>query len=86
MELSGLEQLLLEKNIARKMKINQVAFTLVDLNGSYEVIKEDIEKNKARNLARFSLELFAREQAKSFLASFGFHTLADKISHDPGLL
>ena len=86
MDLGGLERLLTERQIAKKMLINQVPFTLVDLQSAYPVIKDDINRNKAKNLARFSPELYLREKAKSFLAIFGIHTLADKISHDPGLL
>jgi hypothetical protein len=81
-----LEKLLVEKQAAKKMLINQVPFTLVDLQAAYPVIKEDINRNNAKNLARFSPELYLREKAKSFLALFGIHTLADRISHDPGLL
>jgi len=86
MDLSGLEKLLLEKQVAKKMIINKVPFTLVDLHAAYPVIKDDINRNKAKNLARFSPELYLREKAKSILAAIGIHTLADKISHDPGLL
>jgi aminoglycoside 3-N-acetyltransferase len=86
MDLAGLEQLLTEKQIAKKISINQVSCTLVDLEAAYPVIKEDILQNKAKNLARFSFELYLREKAKSMLAAVGIHTLADKISHDPGLL
>jgi hypothetical protein len=86
MDLSGLERLLTEKQVAVKMKINQVAFTIVDLQAAYPVIQEDIIRNDARNLARFSTGLFIREKAKSVLAAAGIHTIADKISHDPGLL
>jgi aminoglycoside 3-N-acetyltransferase len=86
MDLHGLERLLTEQQIAKKMLINQVPFTLVDLHAAYPVIKDDINRNKAKNLARFSPELYLREKAKSILAMFGIHTLADRISHDPGLL
>lgn len=86
MDLSGLEKLLLDKKVANKMTINQVAFTIVELNEAYPVIREDIRMNHARNLAKFSYNLYLREKAKSILGAFGIHTLADKISHDPGLL
>ena len=86
MDLSGLERLLIEKNAARKIMINKVVFTLVDLNLSYDIICDDIRKNNARNIARFSYNIYLRETAKNILGAFGFHTLADKISHDPGLL
>jgi aminoglycoside 3-N-acetyltransferase len=86
MDLAGLETLLTDQQIAKKMLINQVPCTLVDLHAAYPVIKNDINRNKAKNLARFSPELYLREKAKSILAAFGIHTLADKISHDPGLL
>jgi aminoglycoside 3-N-acetyltransferase len=86
MDLSGLEKLLLESGAAKKMTIKKVAFTMVDLNAAYPVIKDDINHNKARNLARFSFNLYLREKAKKVLSTFGIHTLADKISHDPGLL
>jgi aminoglycoside 3-N-acetyltransferase len=86
MDLAGLETLLTEKQIARKMLTNQVPFTLVDLNGSYPIIRDDIRHNKSRSLARFSPGLYLRETAKSMLASFGIRTLTDRISHDPGLL
>jgi hypothetical protein len=86
MDLAGLETLLTELQIARKMLINQVPFTLVNLHASYPLIKDDINRNQAKNLARFSPELYLREKAKAMFAAFGIHTLADKISHDPGLL
>jgi aminoglycoside 3-N-acetyltransferase len=86
MDLSGLEKILIEKQVAKKMIINKIAFTLVDLPAAYPVIQDDIRQNKARNLAKFSFNLYLRETAKSTLAAFGIHTLADKISHDPGLL
>jgi aminoglycoside 3-N-acetyltransferase len=86
MDLAGLETLLTEKQIAKKMLINQVPFTLVDLQAAYPVIKNDIERNKSKNIAGFSPNLYLREKAKSLLSAFGIHTLADKISHDPGLL
>lgn len=86
MDLAGLETLLTDQQIAKKILISQVPFTLVDLQASYSVIKNDINRNKSKNIARFSPELYLREKAKSLLASFGIHTLADKISHDPGLL
>lgn len=86
MDLAGLEQLVTEKQIAKKIMLSQVSCTLVDLEAAYPVIKQDILQNKAKNLARFSPELYLREKAKSILASIGIHTLADKISHDPGLL
>lgn len=86
MDLSGLERILVEKDVAKKMMINKIAFTLVDLQAAYPLIKDDIEKNNAKNLARFSFSLYFREMAKSVLAAAGIHTLADKISHDQGLL
>jgi hypothetical protein len=63
-----------------------MTFTLVDLQAAYPLIQDDIRHNGARNLARFSPDLYLRETAKSVLGAFGIHTLADKISHDPGLL
>jgi aminoglycoside 3-N-acetyltransferase len=86
MDLAGLEQMLTEQEVAKKMIIDQVPFTMVELDAAYPIIKNDIEKNKAGNLARFSKQLYFREKAKSVLAATGIHTLADKISHDPGLL
>lgn len=86
MDLSGLEKLLVEEKVAKKMKINQVSFTLVDLPASYAVIQKDIRKNNAHNIARFCMNLYLREKAKSVLGIFGIYTIADKISHDPGLL
>jgi aminoglycoside 3-N-acetyltransferase len=86
MDLAGLERILVEKEIAKRMLINKISFTLVDLQAAYTVIKEDIERNNAKNLARFSFRLYLREMAKSTLAAAGIHTLSDKISHDQGLL
>jgi aminoglycoside 3-N-acetyltransferase len=86
MDLRGLEQLLFEEKAAKKIIYKQVAFTLVDLQAAYPVIQDDIRHNKARNLARFSLDLYLREKAKTALGAVGIHTLNDKISHDPGLL
>lgn len=86
MDLSGLEKLLIEKGAAKVHKINQVIFTLVDLDAAHGIIMDDIRNNNAGNIARFSMGLYFRETAKSILSFFGIHTLADKISHDPGLL
>lgn len=86
MDLKGLEKLLSDKNIAIRKTINRVAFTTVDLDAAFPVIQEDIRNNGARNIARFSLSLYFREMAKSILSAFGIRTLADKISHDHGLL
>jgi len=86
MELKGLETLLTDLEIAKSININNISCTLVDLAAAYPVIKNDILRNKARNLARFAPELYLREMAKSFLATIGIHTLAYKISYDPGLL
>jgi aminoglycoside 3-N-acetyltransferase len=86
MDLAGLEKLLTEQHIAKKMLRHKLPFTLVDLEDAFPIIKDDILRNKAKNLARFSPELYLREKAKSILAAMGIHTLADKISHDPGLL
>jgi aminoglycoside 3-N-acetyltransferase len=86
MDLNGLEKLLTERQIAKKVLIKPVPFTLVDLEAAYPLIKDDILHNGAKNLAKFIPELYLRELAKSILARFGIHTLADKISHDPGLL
>ena len=86
MDLEGLEKLLMEKQVAIKVLINQVPFTLVDLEAAYPIIADDILQNEAKNLARFSPGLYLREKAKTILAVMGIHTLADKISHDPGLL
>ena len=86
MDLKGLEELLVQEKVAKKMKINQVSFTLVDLAEAYPVIRNDIRNNKAGNIARFSAGLYFREIAKTSLGYIGIHTLADKISHDPGLL
>jgi aminoglycoside 3-N-acetyltransferase len=86
MDLAGLETLLTGQQIAKKLLINQVPFTLVELHEAYPVIKNDINRNRSKYIARFSLELYLREKAKSILSAFGIHTIADKISHDPGLL
>lgn len=86
MALEGLENLLKEKNIATSVNINKIPFTLVKLTDSYDVIRRDIRDNKAANLARYDFKLYLRETAKSILGAAGIHTLADKISHDPGLL
>ncbi len=86
MALEGLEELLIKNQVARKVAIGQVSCTLVDLETAYLFIKDDIIHNGAENLARFSPNLYLREQAKSILSLMGIHTLSDKISHDPGLL
>jgi aminoglycoside 3-N-acetyltransferase len=86
MALDGLEKLLEDGGIAKKMTVNQVICTLVDLAAAYPLIKNDILHNQAKNLARFSLDLYLREKTKAILAAAGIHTLSDKISHDPGLL
>jgi aminoglycoside 3-N-acetyltransferase len=86
MALEGLEKLLIENQIARRSDLDQVSCTLVDLEAAYPLIKDDIIDNKAKNLARFSPNLYLREKAKSILAAIGIHTISDKISHDPGLL
>jgi len=86
MSLEGLEAILLENQVAKQVIFKQLTCTLVDLAAAYPVIKNEIINSDTNIIARFSLELYLREKAKSFLAAFGIHTLADKISHDPGLL
>lgn len=86
MDMAGLEQLLISRGIARSFEINRVSCTLVGLEPAFRVVLEDIRENRARNIARFSPKLYLRDQAKAILSVFGFQTLGDKISHDPGLL
>jgi len=86
MEMSGLETLLLEQSVAQKVIINNLPFTKVDLAAAYPVIRHDILQNRAANIARFSPKLYFRDMAKNILARLGVYTVADKISHDPGVL
>ncbi len=86
MDMTGLESLLVSRGLARSFEINRVPFALAGLAASFGVILEDIRSNRARNIVRFSPKLYLRDQAKAVLSAFGFHTLSDKISHDPGLL
>ena len=85
MKLDGLENLLRGKKAAIEIIDNRVAYTVVDLAASYPLIVDDIRHNRARLLARFSLFLYLREKAKTLAGIFRIHTLADKISHDPGI-
>ncbi|MBW6459298.1 MAG: AAC(3) family N-acetyltransferase [Bacteroidales bacterium] len=86
MEMSGLETLLLEQSVAQKVMINNLFFTKVGLAAAYPVIRHDILQNRAASIARFSGKLYLRDMAKKFLDRLGVYTVADKISHDPGVL
>jgi aminoglycoside 3-N-acetyltransferase len=86
MRLNGLEEQLMKNHVAKIYTIDKISFTMVDLAAAYPLIEKDILENGAKNISQFSSELYLREKAKRLLAAFGIHTLADKISHDPGLL
>ncbi|MFO7613698.1 MAG: AAC(3) family N-acetyltransferase [Bacteroidales bacterium] len=86
MEMSGLETLLLEQSVAQQVSINNLTFTKVDLAAAYPLIRNDIRNNRSAAIARFSPKLYFRDMAKNILARLGVYTVADKISHDPGIL
>jgi len=85
MDMTGLEVILAENHISTEKIFNRIPCTLIDLTAALPAIREDILRNQARNIARFSTKLYLREVAKSILAPVGIRTQSDKISHDPGL-
>lgn len=86
MDMGGLETLLLEKSIAVVVYINNLPFTTADLHAAYPVIRNDILHNHSASIACFRPKLYFRDVVKTILAALGVYTLADKISHDPGVL
>ena len=85
MDMTGLEVILAENHISTEKIFNRIPCTLIDLTAALPVIREDILKNRARNIARFSTKLYLREVAKSILSAVGIRTQSDKISHDTRL-
>jgi aminoglycoside 3-N-acetyltransferase len=67
LELSGLRNIFLANGAAREIRINDSVFTLIDLQKSYELIRNDIRDNDSRNLHKTNRMLFVKELLKQFI-------------------
>jgi aminoglycoside 3-N-acetyltransferase len=86
MDMTGLEQLLLERGIAKKHIINGIDAFIIDLAEAFPLVQDDIQHNNAGNIARYSLQQYLKDSVKANLGKIGIRTASDKISHDPGIL
>jgi aminoglycoside 3-N-acetyltransferase len=62
--LQKLESLMEEKGLIHSEKINGTTISTIDLQNAFDVIREDILKNNAKNIACFSFELYLRQKVK----------------------
>jgi aminoglycoside 3-N-acetyltransferase len=84
MNLQALEKLL-DNSILKKKILNGISISVVHLDKSYTVIRDDIRNNRARNIARFSMGRYFRDILKSSLSALGLYkTTFDKITNDTG--
>lgn len=65
--LNKLEPILIEKGAMGKIELNESVFRLIHLDGAYDVICDDIQKNKAQNLHAFELKNFIRSSVKQLI-------------------
>ena len=65
--LNNLEKLFIEKGAMGKIEINGCVFRLIHLDSAYEIMKNDIQNNKARNMYSFELNEFVRSTIKSLI-------------------
>ena len=65
--LNKLEPILIEKGAMGKIEINESIFRLIHLDTAYEIICDEISKNKASNLHTFELKKFVKSTVKSIL-------------------
>jgi aminoglycoside 3-N-acetyltransferase len=86
MDMDGLEKLLISGGAVKTGSVNEIPYSVVDLATAFPIIEKDILMNRARNIARFSLNLYIREHMKRLLSGAGIITPSEKISHDPGIL
>jgi len=65
-----LEKTLEEKNIMQIFPLNESEFKLIDSNAAYDLIKENILKNKASFLSGFSYKKWMYDAAKNYYENF----------------
>jgi len=59
---------------------NGVSFSKIGLVEAYDLIREDVRENKARNIACFNLEIWLKGIVKSVLRKvFGYQTVSERI-------
>ena len=65
--MNKLEPILIEKGAMGKIEINESIFRLIHLDTAFEIICDEISKNKAHNLYTFELKNFVKSTVKSIL-------------------
>ncbi len=65
--LNYLEKSFLQEGVMQEYKINQSRFLMIDLERAFDIIKQEIELNKGRNLYYFDRNAYFRAVAKSIL-------------------
>lgn len=65
--LNNLESLFIGKGAMQVQKINNSTFLLVDLAKAYDLISDDIKRNKGRNLYRFDKVEYIKRTVKAVL-------------------
>jgi aminoglycoside 3-N-acetyltransferase len=66
--LDGLKNIFLKNGAASEFKINDSCFTIIDLQKSFDLIRQDIRTNKAANLHRTSVSLFIKTLTKKLIS------------------
>ncbi len=65
--LNKLEKLFIERGAMGKIEINGCVFSLIYLESAYEIMKDDIQNNKAINMYSFDFKEYVRSSIKSLL-------------------
>lgn len=65
--LNKLESILIEKGAMGKIEINESIFRLIHLDTAFEIIKEEIILNKAKNLYEFNFNQLVKSIVKSII-------------------
>lgn len=62
--LNGLELPLLESEAMRKLTLNGLNFYIIQLDKAFDVIEEDVKRNKSQNIISFNFGLYLKQTLK----------------------
>ena len=65
--LNNFESIFIEKGAMGKIEINGSVFRLIHLDTAFEIMKDDIQHNRAKNMFSFELKQFIRTTIKSLI-------------------
>ncbi len=57
----------IKQNAIEQYKFNTVAFNVIDLEKTYDIIHNDLQNNEGRNVYKFSFKVFVKNIVKEFL-------------------